>query len=137
MNPVIPPAGPVTGRRLRVEGTLEAVHTEDATFAVRLADGRLLAGRLVGPPVKGLARLAGRQVVLFGVATVGPGNTLTEVEADGFLPADGEWWVVEPDELPMSEEVGRELAERRKAVQGQWPGDETDEQIDRALRELS
>ena len=42
-----------------------------------------------------------------------------------------------PDDLPLSADVAQELACRLQPVRGAWPGDETDEEIDQALRELS
>src|SRR5205823_2230641 len=99
-------------------------------------DGRSIACRLVGYPIQGLARLLGRRLVVFGTGRFGPGGEEQGIEADGFLPNDGQLWIRSASEPPLSDEVSAELARRRRLAAGTWPGDETDEEIAAALKEL-
>jgi hypothetical protein len=128
MNPTA--LNPSNGR-VRIEGTLDAVRASDGTFLLRLDDGRELPGRLVRGSVAGLGRVLGRRLIVFGTAR--PGG----VDVDGFIPNDGQPWTVQPDDLPLSPDVVQEQAQRLKQAVGTWPGDESDEEVERAVRELS
>jgi hypothetical protein len=134
-----PPSGdaPASPPRVRVEGVLDVVRASDGTFLLRLADGRSIPGRLVGPRIASLAGVIGRLLLVFGTGQFGPSGELERIEADGFIPNDGQLWTVSPDDLPFSEDVEKERAQRLAATIGTWPGDETDEQIEQALREIS
>jgi hypothetical protein len=134
----VPPSPNDAGasRRVRLEGVLWAVQM-DGGFTLRLPDGRPIPGSLVGRPIAGLARVLGRPLIVFGSAQFGSVGEVERIEADGFLPNDGKPWVISPNELPLSQEVAKEMADRLQSVRGAWPGDETDEQIEQALRELS
>jgi hypothetical protein len=124
-------------QRVRVEGVLDAVRASDASFVLLLSDGRSLPGRLVGRAPLSLARLLGRALLVFGTGHFGPTGELERIESDGFMPNDGKMWTVSPDDMPFSKEVNEEMIRRQRATRGAWPGDETDEQIDEALREIS
>lgn len=136
MNPTALTTGPAAPPRVRLEGTLDMVRARDAAFTLVLADGRELPGRLMRGGVAGLGRLLGRRLLVFGVARLGPAGEVESVDADGYIPTDGTWTRSASDP-PFSPEVAAELARRWKEVLGKWPGDETDEEIDQALRELS
>jgi hypothetical protein len=103
-----------------------------------LADGRTLPGRLVGYPILGLARLLGRPLLVFGAGRYGSGGELQGIEADGFMPDDGQPWVRSAAEPPPSKEVREEMARRFQTALANWtwPGDESDEEIQKAMKEL-
>src|SRR5436305_663567 len=103
------------------------VRASDASFAVRLADGSELPGRLVGRPATALAHLLGRALLVFGTGRFGPAGELLAVEADGFVPNDGGPWVVTKEALPLTPDELEEQGRRIRSVIGKWPGDETDE----------
>jgi hypothetical protein len=132
-----PPQSPASSSRVRLEGTLDMVQASDSSFRLVLADGRTIPGKLVRGPITSLARVLGRRLLVFGTGKFGPAGELEWVEADGFLPNDGESWTVSATDPPVSDEVREELARRLRSVIGKWPGDETDEQINAALEELS
>jgi hypothetical protein len=127
---------PASLSRVRLDGTLDMVQASDNSFRLILADGRTIPGRLGGYPILGLARLLGRPLLVFGIGRFGSGGELEGIEADGFMPNDGQLWVRSATEPPLSEEVSEEMARRLQSVLGTWPGDETDEQIAQALKEL-
>ncbi len=133
----MPPQEATTSPRIRVEGTLDMVQASDSSFRLILNDGRILPGRLVGYPILALARLLGRRLLVFGNGRFGPGPELESIEVDGFLPNDGQPWTISATDPPVSDEVNEELARRFRSVLGKWPGDETDEEIEQALREIS
>lgn len=123
--------------RVRVEGTLDVVRASDASFILRLDDGRELSGRLVRGSIAGLGRVLGRHLIMFGTARGDTSNAVDEFEADGFIPNDGQPWILLPDDLPLSSDVVQEQGRRLKQAVGTWPGDETDEEVERIVRELS
>ena len=84
-----------------------------------------------------LARLLGRTLLVFGTGHFSAADEVERIEADSFIPNDGQPWTVTSEDLPFSEEVRAEQARRLRASMGRWPGDETDEQINAALEELS
>jgi hypothetical protein len=131
------PKDSATPPRVRLEGVLDMVQASDSSFRLSLADGRTVPGRLVGPPITSLARVLGRTLLVFGTGRFGPGGELEGVDADGFIPNDGQPWDVSPDDFPFSREVAEEMSRRFRSIVGAWPGDETDDQVEQALRELS
>jgi hypothetical protein len=114
------------------------VQASDSSFRLILSDGRALPGRLVGYPILPLARLLGRPLLVFGTGRYGPGGELEGIEADGFMPNDGEPWTVSATDPPLPQEVGEEMARRLQGALAKWswPGDETDEELQKALKEL-
>jgi hypothetical protein len=131
------PKSPGSTARIRLEGILDVVKASDSSFSLQLADGRSIPGCLVGRPITSLARVLGRHLLVFGTGHYGTTGELERIEADSFIPNDGKPWGISTDDLPFSEEVKEEQARRLRAVMGMWPGDETDEQINAALEELS
>jgi hypothetical protein len=129
--PNVPPP-----QRVRLEGKLDMVRASDASFTLIADDGRVIQGRLVGRSIEELARFLNRGVLVFGVAAFDPVGNLMSVEVDGWLPTDNS-----PPKAPslagQPKEVAEEMARRLREVIGTWPGDETDEEIAKALRELS
>ena len=120
---------------LRLEGLLDEVRASDSTFALRTDDGSLIRGRLVGPSVEAVGPFLGRRVVVLGTAQVDQSGAPSWTEAAAMLLAPGPLPNAPP--LPGSTAEGREeMAKRLKAPLGTWPGDETDEGIERALRQV-
>jgi hypothetical protein len=83
-----------------------------------------------------MARFLNQPVTVFGWGTILPGGELLFVFAQGVLPQLK--FPSTPSGLPgQLHEVRTEMANRLKQAIGSWPGDESDEQMDKALRELS
>jgi hypothetical protein len=132
------PQDAISPPRVRLEGVLDVVKASDSSFQLILADGRTLPGRLVGYPITSMARLLGRPLLVFGTGRFGPAGELEGVEADGIVPNDDQPWTRSATDPPLSREVGEEMARRLQAAWAnwKWPGDETDEEIQKALKEL-
>jgi hypothetical protein len=107
----------------------------DRRFTLNTDDGREVAGQFVGRPPEAVGQFLGRRVVMFGTEILSPAGESVRLEVDGCLPTEGQV-CVSPDYLPFTQAEMEELAGRLKSVMGQWPGDETDEEIAQALREL-
>ena len=138
MNPsVIPSASASNSGRVRVEGTLDMVRASDQTFTVIASDGTTILGRLVeGRSVEELARSLNDDVVLFGAGQFDAAGKLLSVEANGFLPGLNPRRY-RPQLAGRTLEEREVMARRLKMVIGAWPGDESDEEVEKALRELS
>ncbi len=135
-NPTLMKA-PASLSRDRLEGTLDMVQATDSSFRFRMEDGRAIPGHLIGRPIITLAKVLGRRLLAFGTGQFNTAGELERLEMDSFIPNDGQPWSVSSEDMPLSEEVRMEQAQRLRAVIGIWPGDETDEQINAALEELS
>ena len=122
-------------QRVRLEGKLDMVRASDGSFTLIANDGRVIQGRLIGRSIEELARFLNREVLVFGTAQADPLGNFTSVEVDGWLPKDNR-----PPKAPslagQPKEVAEEMARRLREVIGTWPGDETDEEIQKALKEL-
>src|SRR5436190_236759 len=90
-----PGAQTPTAPRVRIEGTVAAVHV-DGRFALALPDGSELAGTAAGSQLRRLGKFLAREVLVLGVAA--PDGTLT---ADGVLPVRGPFVLGEGD-TPLS-----------------------------------
>jgi hypothetical protein len=131
-------------RRVRVAGTLDMVRASNQTFALLLPDGSEVRGTLLEGDMADLAKLLRSPILIFGSACFRPSGRLLRVDVDEFRPAAeaDQFFAKLPKPLGRSrrkysrhdaEKMGRDL----KSIIGKWPGDETDEQIEAALTELS
>jgi len=130
------PTGSSSPARVRVVGQLDMVCASDAGFTLVADDGRVISGRLVGRPIEELARLLGRAIIVFGLARFDALGNLTSVEADGFL-AETKRIPSTPSVSGRTKEEREEMARRLEVASGQWPGEESNETVEKALRELS
>ncbi len=131
-------------QRVRLVGTLDMVRASTQSFALRLDDGQEARGVLLTGLIVDAARLLRQRTLVLGKAVYRASGTLLRIDADEILPAVDEspiW-----SRLPPPADRKLDLAALYRpqgaksglaAIIGQWPGDETDEQIESALKELS
>lgn len=122
----------------RVLGVLDSVTVSSKSFMLRLKGGVNLRGLAPALSPEELGAQLGRTVVVEGMIFFKPSGRPLRIEADyvaAARPGD-ELWAREPraevtyrPSLAPTADIG--------AVYGQWPGDETDEEIFAALEELS
>jgi hypothetical protein len=134
-------------RRVMVAGKLETIRHSDRAFSLVLESGEPLRGVVVSEQITpaDLAALFGQQTLVSGSAKFRPSGAMLRLEADLVTPASpGDVEVFSSAPTPLLGELDpRELRKPQgprsglAAIFGQWPGDETDEQVDRALAELS
>jgi len=131
-------------QRVRVTGWLDAIRHHDRMFTMKLEDGVTLRGigESVEPHV--LASLFGKKATVSAIAVFRPSGRVLRLEADHIEPAgeDFSLWSTEPAALdqPVDERTLRKPQGPRSglnAIMGRWPGNETDDEIFRALEELS
>ena len=131
-------------QRARVSGTLETIRHSDRMFTLLLESGKSVKGIANELAAKQLAEQFGQSVVVAGTAVFRASGALLRIEADSIEPAgsDAAVWARVPtplfrimDTVSLREPQGPRSGVN--AVIGQWPGDESDEEIATALRELS
>jgi len=131
-------------QRVRVSGTLDTIRHSDRMFTLLLEGGRAAKGIAEGLAAKQLAELFGQSVVVSGTAVFRASGGLLRIEAEAIEPAgsDAAVWSRVPTPLFRimdAASVRKPQGPRSgvNAVIGHWPGDESDEEIATALRELS
>lgn len=131
-------------QRARVSGTLDTIRHSDRMFTLLLEGGKAAKGIAEGLAAKQLAELFGQSVVVSGTAVFRASGGLLRIEAEAIEPAgsDAAVWARVPaplfrimDAASLREPQGPRSGVN--AVIGHWPGDESDEEIATALRELS
>ena len=131
-------------QRVRVTGWLNVIRHNDRVFSLVLEEGGTLRGIAEGVDPQVLASLWGKKATVSAMSVFRPSGRVLRLEADHIEPAgeDFSLWSIEPKPLhqPTDERTLRKPQGPRSglnAIIGQWPGDETDEEIFRALEELS
>lgn len=133
-------------RRVLVAGKLETIRHSDRAFTLVLPSGEVLRGVAIEPiDPSELASLFGQSTLVSGYAKFRPSGSLLRIEAERLEPASENdvavfaappaplFQALEPRDLRRSQDSRSGVA----AIFGKWPGDETDEQVEAALAELS
>lgn len=130
-------------QRVRLAGWLDAIRHSDRMFTLKLETGATLRGVAEGIAPEVLAGLFGKKAVVSATAFFRPSGKVLRLEADHIEPAGDNFsfWSVEPRPLWGAAEPSLRQPQGPRsginAIIGQWPGDESDEEIARALRDLS
>lgn len=128
-------------RRVRVAGQLETIRHSDCRFVLILPGGERVAGTAVDLGAEALRGAFGKKVIIQGLADFRPSGNLLRISAERVEDAtDTELQVFGaiPRPLATSTPAARSSGKGGfEAIFGQWPGDETSEQLLRQLRELS
>lgn len=128
------------GRVSRVRGVLDTLTVSTKTLILRLDDGRLLRGFAGDVTLDTLKALHGKEVVLEGSVTFRPSGDALRIEAESaFLATPGDvLWAQLPKVEPTVSRVRPSVSPTGlDAFFGKWPGDETDEQLVKAMKDLS
>ncbi len=131
-------------QRVRVSGWLEAIRHSDRAFTLKLEDGGQVRGLAADVPVDRLRELFGRKAMVSALAHFRPSGKVLRLDAEHIEPAGDDFsaWSREPVALfgktdQASLRVPQGPRSGVNAIFGQWPGEETDEEILRALEEMS
>lgn len=132
-------------QRAMVAGKLTTIRHSDRAFTLLLASGEevrgVVASDLVTPA--DLAALFGRPVLVVGHAKFRPSGAVLRIEAERIAPAaEADLAVFSAPPVPLlggldAREVRRPAGPGLAAILGQWPGNETDDEVRAALEELS
>ncbi len=131
-------------QRVRLVGTLDMVRASTQTFAVKLDDGEEARGVLTTGDVGAKKHLIEKRVLILGRAVYRPSGRLLRIDADLVEETSNELSIFSRLPTPRAHKVGVHDAFQRQsskrgvaAIVGQWPGNETDEEIEAVLQELS
>ena len=130
--------------RVRVSGLLDSLTASRRAFTLKLEDGTNVRGRFEEDELERFKELWNQQVVIIGHADFKPSGTVRHVAVDRIGPAgEGDrifstqptssQMELTPQELRQAQTSGHGLG----ALVGQWPGEETDEEVEAELRKLS
>ncbi|HSM50325.1 MAG TPA: hypothetical protein VLA75_02885 [Thermoanaerobaculia bacterium] len=133
-------------QRARVSGTLDALRHSNRTFELVLSEGEKVRGVLLSEAgeIAEVGTSLGSQVLVEGVAKFRASGRLLRLDAEWLAAATSgaQIWATPPRPLfpPLEIAETHEPQGPRSgaaAIFGAWPGEETDEEIEVALRELS
>lgn len=133
-------------QRARVAGRLDALRHSNRTFELLLPEGEKVRGVLLSDAgeVAEVGASLGSEVVVEGVAKFRASGRLLRLDADWLATSTGvdSVWSAPPRPLfPPLDLVDLRVSQGARsgvaAIFGAWPGDETDEEVEAALRELS
>jgi hypothetical protein len=127
----------------RVFGKLDMIRASTQSFALQLLTGEEVRGVVDGFDVDTLSNYFRKSVLVLGKAVYRPSGRLLRIDASEMkLAGDNERFfskIPAPREVRIDKSLLRTTSQKNgvAAIFGKWPGDETDEQIEAALREIS
>jgi hypothetical protein len=133
-------------QRTMVVGKIDLLHHSKRMFTVRTDDGKDLRGAFVNEDVslESLGQLFGQRACVSGVAKFRPSGDLLLIEAEAISPADEGLSVLSVAPKPLFSTLDTRALHRSQgpksgvaAVFGRWPGDESDEEVEALLAEMS
>ena len=125
----------------RVSGTLDTISASGSDVLLTLKDGTKVPARLEDHDPKALKELFDKAVVVSGLAHYRPSGRLLLLHVESIdiaRPGDHvfEAVPVARKRLPVATLVAQDESSGVSAFFGTWPGDESDEELLRALREI-
>lgn len=131
-------------QQVRIAGKLDMLRASTQSFAVLLDDGQEIRGVLMQGDIQGISPLLNQRVLVLGKAVYRPSGRLLRVDAEEVSLPSGQEEFFSTIPKPVWKhfdlrDIGGEQQHKMgiAAVIGKWPGEETDEQIEQALKELS
>ena len=130
-------------RRARIAGKLDMIRDSDNVFVLLLDDGSQIRGVWAGGEMKELGTYFGQYVLVEGKALFKPSGSVLRVEADAMAPGTqtDRFFSVPPKPTGAQFDLTRLRQPQRAgtgvgAIFGKWPGDETEEELLAALKEM-
>jgi hypothetical protein len=130
---------------VRVAGKLDSIRYSDRMFTLVLDSGTVLKGVAERVEPEQMASLFGQLAVVSGMAVFRPSGSVLRLEAEQIQatsPDQAAVWARPPRPLlaPLdvrSLRVSQDALSGLNAIYGQWPGDETEEELLAAIEEMS
>lgn len=131
-------------QRVRLAGKLDMIQHSDRHFSLQLESGQKVKGVAETVGQNELATHWGEDVVVHGTASFRPSGTVLLVAADEIEEADASASVWSRMPKPVLHRLDESTLHQKQgprsglnAIYGQWPGNETDEEIADALAGIS
>jgi hypothetical protein len=120
------------------------VRASNQTFGLKTDEDEEVRGVLLEGSIEELANLLNKRVLVLGKAVYRPSGRVLRLDTDEFRLATGqdEFFSRLPQPQRLNLDMKAILRDQQhkkgvRAIFGKWPGDETDEQIEQAMKELS
>ncbi len=130
-------------REVRVVGKLDMIRYSTRSFALKMTDGTEVRGVLEGDqPIEIVGQRLGQPALVLGRAVYRPSGTLLRIDARAIETGEGQPTLWEKVPPPMNRKPRIERLKPGEATRwldsffGKWPGEETEEDLLEALREL-
>jgi hypothetical protein len=125
-------------KAVRLAGTLDTISATRSDVVLKLADGETVAARLDDHDSETLKSLFGAQVVVSGMAHFRPSGKLLVIDVEHLGPARDADKLFQTVPIvrafrPVASHMPQDETSGVSAFFGTWPGDETDEELLRAL----
>jgi hypothetical protein len=132
-------------QRAVVVGKLDALRHSDRMFTLVLDDGRVVRGVVTtSVDLEVLGTLWGKRARVAGLSKFRPSGAVLRIEAESVIEAEGDLSLFTSMPRPVLHELDlRSLHEPQgprsgiAAIFGKWPGEESDEEFEQAVSELS
>jgi len=129
-------------RRVRIAGKLDMLRDSDRAFDLLLADGVRIRG-VWEDDLGAIIQLLRKQVVVDALAVFRPSGSLLRIEAGGMEEAGADDTYFSKMPKPAPSQINLRAIHQPQAantglsaIYGQWPGDESEEQLLAALKDL-
>ena len=129
--------------QVRIVGTLDMIRLSTNAFAVKLNSGEDVLGILTEGNLSEARNLVGQGILVMGKAIYRPSGKLLRIDAAELVRASEHDQFFSKMPKPKNDkfdlnEIFRQQKHKRgiAAIYGKWPGDETDEEILAALKEM-
>lgn len=133
-----------TPQRVRLVGQLDRLEASTQRFSVLLDGGEKVVGVFRDEQGEELRSLWDKRVLVLGMAIYRPSGRLLRIEAEAVKPGENEAAMFSRLPVPANGRIDVEKLRRLQgprsgmaALMGQWPGDETDAEVEAALELLS
>lgn len=131
-------------QRVRIVGKLDMLRASTQSFGLLLDDGQEIRGVLAEGDIRQITPHLEKRVLVLGKAVYRPSGRLLRVDAEEIALATeaGPFFSAIPKPVRQKFDLRDTLRDQQHkpgitAIVGKWPGDETDGEIEQALRELS
>jgi hypothetical protein len=131
-------------QRVRIAGQLDGLEASTQRFWILLDTGEKVVGLFADDQMDIMQTLWRQRVLVRGVAVYRASGRLLRIDADTVTSGDGEAAIF--SQMPAPSHAKLDVARFRKlqgsrsgmaAIMGQWPGDESDDEVEVALERLS
>lgn len=130
-------------QQVRLVGKLDMIRSSTNGFAVQLKSGEEARGVLTEGKIGPCRDLLEHDVLVLGKAVFRASGKLLRIDAQSIAPANGQADLFSAMPKPSHSRFslpavvqGQRQKQGIHAVMGKWPGDESDEEVEAALREI-
>jgi hypothetical protein len=131
-------------QRVRVVGQLDGLEASTQRFSVLLDTGEKIVGVFAEEQIDAMHKLWRERIVVLGTAVYRASGRLLRIEAEAVKQGENEPGIF--SQMPVPSHAKLDVSKLRKpqgprsgmaVIMGQWPGDESDDEIQAALERLS